>query len=183
MPKVLDDARILDALHSTCGSLKAKDGGPAVKAGAYTTEGARKVYELIEDGFDLDREILPFFQRRLPTMRTALKFFGASFIREQLPAFREELAEEARVAEPNGTAATYWVEKDTPQWHAWLAHKGVRSMVMVDRPGHTRPGFYMPSEWPPGADPAAPPERSRRRSNGHAPGVHAPAEVHAGPSG
>lgn len=121
------------------------------------------IQDLIAKGLDLHRDVIPLIRQLAPSVKaqTSWKYFIGPLTDILTSRAKEAAAKEGagQTDEKPGTAVTQFpVYEGTPQFDAWEKHKGQRPFVFDISPGprlQIRKGFYAPSEWPPGMEPAA----------------------------
>ncbi len=100
------------------------------------------VRQLMAEGCDLQRDIVPAVRGFTGGLREPLKTWKAQAIRDAACRARDKSRREGIPAVAVRPVVCH--KPGTPQYEAWLAHQGKRSF-----PGGAG-GWYFPSEWPPG---------------------------------
>ena len=110
-----------------------------------TPSAIEPVRQLMSEGCDLQRDIVPAVRGFTSGLREPLKTWKAQAIRDAAVRARDKSRREG--IPPATSPSMIRLKPGTPQYEAWLAHNGRRSF-----PGGPD-GWYFVSEWPPGHGP------------------------------
>ena len=136
------DTAIVDALRLA--------GKGKIPLNLLTPSAVAPIRVLIDLGCSLPRDIVPAVAGFVARLNGPLRSWQAKAIREAAIASREHAARED--AARAKSEKLVFVVADTPQWRAWLDHKGKKTYFKTQKNGSGPFGGYFPSEWPPGVD-------------------------------
>jgi len=115
----------------------------------------RPITDLMAMGCDLDRHILPTVRRKVPSLPTPLRTWGAGWLRAEILAAREaDRAKPSRSAEPSRKEGRFYFGPDHPN----VPERNLRGMVNMlfengywprESPKPGEPGCQMPDKYLP----------------------------------
>jgi len=119
----------------------------------------KPIADLIERGLSLTDDVIPTIRQLAPNVehRTSWTYFVGAL--EDILRRRTAATPAPAEAATPATRTSVWVWRDTPQWDAWSAGR-TRPWPTTEQShpsGGRRPGWYFPSEWPPGYRGSDPP--------------------------
>ena len=139
---VLSDAAIVEALREA--------GKGKIPLTLLTPSAIAPIRVLVDLGCGLTRDIVPAVAAFVGGLSGPLRSWQAKPIREAALALRDQAASTgaARAAFDK----LVFIAEDTPQWRAWLDHKGKKTHFKTQKNGRGPFGCYFASEWPPDVD-------------------------------